>query len=138
MIHNDITSQIIEASFEVSNELGIGYLESVYENALSIALREKSLTVARQIPLKVTFRGVVIGDFKADMLVEDKVLIEIKAVSNLLNEHYAQLLNYLKTTGIEVGMVVNFGTPKVQYRRFENRFGVEKPVSEVLKQLISD
>ena len=138
MLYSDITSKIIEACFEVSNELGIGYLESVYENALFVALQQKNLMVARQVPLKVNFRGVVVGDFKADLLVEGKVIIELKVVSNLMKEHYAQVLNYPKTTGLEVGLVVNFGTSKLQYRRFENRFGKERPISEVLQELISD
>jgi GxxExxY protein len=138
VLYEEITSKIIEASFEVSNELGIGYLESVYENALFIALRQKDLQVARQVPLKVIFRGAIIDDFKADMLIDEKVIVEIKVVSNLANDHFAQLLNYLKTTGIQVGMVVNFGTSKLQYRRFENRFGKERPISDVLKELTSE
>ena len=138
MLHSEITSKIIQACFEVSNELGIGYLESVYENALFVALQQKQLQVARQVPLKVRFRDVIVGDFRADMLIENKIIVEIKVVSGLLNEHFAQLLNYLKTTGIPVGLVVNFGTSKLQYRRFDNRFGSERPISDVLKELISE
>jgi len=138
MLHNEITSRIIEAAFEVGNELGVGYLESVYENALCIALRQKDLQVSRQVPLKVSFRGVIVGDFKADLMINEKIIVEIKVAANLLNEHYAQILNYLKTTGIEVGLVINFGTPKIQYRRFENRFGKERLPSDVLRELTSE
>jgi GxxExxY protein len=134
MLYNDITSKIIEAC----NELGVGYLESVYESALYIALTQKNLKVSRQMPLKVAFRGIVVGDFRADIVVNEKIIVEIKVVSNLLKEHYAQILNYLKATGLEVGLVVNFRTTKVQYRRFENRFGQERPLSDVLRELTSD
>lgn len=138
MLYSDITSKIIEACFEVSNELGIGYLESVYENALFVALQQKQIRVERQVPLAVHFRNVIVGDFRADMLIEERIILEIKVVFSLLNEHFAQLLNYLKTTGLQVGLVVNFGTTKLQYRRFENRFRQERPISEVLRDLISD
>jgi GxxExxY protein len=87
MLHQELTGKIIEACFEVSNELGIGYIESVYENALFVALKQKGITAFTQVPLKVKFRGVIVGDFKADMLIEKKVLVELKAVevvSNLL------------------------------------------------------
>lgn len=103
-----------------------------------VALRHKHLQVARQVPLKVRFRDVVVGDFKADMVIENEVILELKVVSNLVNEHFAQLLNYLKTTGIQVGLVVNFGTSKLKYRKFENRFGSERPISDVLRELISE
>jgi GxxExxY protein len=131
MRHEELTGKILEACFEVSNELGIGYLESVYEKALLVALAQKNLRVEAQIPLKVTFRGVIVGDFDADLLVEGTILIEIKAVSSLLKPHYAQILNYLKTTGLEVGMIVNFGNPKLEYRRFDNRM-IDRPLLDNL------
>ena len=135
-MYEELTSEILKACFEVSNELGVGYIESVYENALFVALVQKGLRVERQVSLKVTFRGVIVGDFKADMIVDDKVMLELKAVESLTKVHYAQLLNYLKSTGIEVGMVVNFGTTRLQYRRFDNRFGSELSFDEALKQLL--
>jgi GxxExxY protein len=108
MLYEDITRKILEACFEVSNELGIGYIESVYEKALMVALSQKGLKVQRQVPLQVTFRGVVVGDFSVDILVEDKILIELKVVSVPAKELYAQTLNYLKATGIEVGdLIIN-------------------------------
>lgn len=78
----------------------------------------------------------IVGDFKADMIVEGKVMLELKAVESLAKEHYAQLLNYLKSTGIQVGLVVNFGTTRLQYRRFDNRFGRELSLDEALKHLL--
>lgn len=137
MLYEDITGKILEACFEVSNELGVGYIESVYESALMIALLQKGLKAERQVCLKVNFRGIVVGDFKADMIVEAKILLELKAVENLTKEHYAQVLNYLKTTGMEVGLIVNFGNPRLQYRRFENRFDQELNMAEAIKDLLN-
>ena len=137
MLHEELTGTILQACFEVSNELGIGYIESVYEKALLIALAQKGLKVQAQIPLKVRFRNVIVGEFIADLIVEEKVLLELKAVDTLVSAHYAQVLNYLKTTGIEVGMVSNFGQSKLQYRRFENRFSDKLNMEEALADLLS-
>ena len=120
MKYEALTGKILESCFEVSKELGAGFLESVYEKALLVALKQKGLHVISQVPLHVKFRGVIVGDFFADLLVEDKVLIELKAVSRIANEHKAQTINYLKATGIEVGLLVDFGTPKVEYYRLHN------------------
>ncbi|MGC2235457.1 MAG: GxxExxY protein [Pyrinomonadaceae bacterium] len=133
MLYEDLTGKILEASFEVSKELGIGFIESVYEKALVVALRQKGFHVESQVALKVNFRGVIVGEFYADLLVENKVLVELKAVNNFVNEHFAQLLNYLKTTGIEVGLIINFGNPKLEYRRFNNRFIEENPLKDFFK-----
>ena len=108
------------------------------KKALQVALIQKGLSVERQIPLTVNFRGVTVGDFSADMIVEGKVLLELKAVEMLAKQHFAQLLNYLKTTEIEVGMVINFGTSKIQYRRFDNRFGEGRGVRDALRDLLED
>lgn len=138
MIYAELTGMILQACFEVSNELGIGYIESVYEKALQVALMQKGFSVERQIPLKVNFRGVLVGDFSADMIVEGKVLLELKAVENLSKQHFAQLLNYLKTSGLEVGMTINFGTSKIQYRRFDNRFSEGRSAKDALRNLLED
>ena len=122
MLHEELTGKILESCFEVSKELGIGFIESVYEKALMVVLKQKGFKVENQVPLKVRFRGVVVGEFKADLFVEDKILIELKAVSSFANEHFAQILNYLKATEIEVGLIINFGNSKLEYRRFNNRF----------------
>ena len=113
-----LTEKIIGASIEVSNELGIGFLESVYEKALVIALREKNLKIIKQSPLEVRFRNQNVGIFYADLLVENSVIIELKAVSVLLPEHEAQLINYLKASGIHIGLLINFGKPKLEWKRF--------------------
>lgn len=122
MIHEELTEKILKACFEVSNELGSGFLESVYEKALLIALAEKGLNAQSQIPLRVMYHGQIVGDFYPDIIVENVVLLELKAIKALAPEHMAHVLNYLKATGIEVGFLINFGNPKLEYRRFDNRF----------------
>lgn len=117
MLHDEITSKILEASFEVVNELGAGFLESVYEKAMMVALAQKGMNVRSQVRLNVKFRGVIVGEFCADLLVDEKIIVEIKAVRSLMPEHKAQVINYLKATGIEVGLLINFGNPKLEYYR---------------------
>jgi len=112
-----LTRRILKACFEVSNELGAGFLESVYQHALLIALQHEGLRVVPQAPLKVVFRGESVGEFYADILVEDAIVVEIKAVAALAPEHQAQVINYLKATGTEIGLLVNFGRPRLQYHR---------------------
>lgn len=118
MRHEDITSSVIGCAFEVINELGAGFLESVYEKALLLALRHKGLSAVSQSPIRVLFRGENVGDFHADILVEGKVVVELKAVKVIASEHQAQVINYLNATGIEVGLLINFGNPRLEYRRF--------------------
>ena len=117
LLEKDLTEKIISACFEVSNELGVGFLESVYEKALTIALADKEIDAAAQVSLKVLFRGKVVGDFYADILVEEKVIVELKAVKALSPEHEAQIINYLKATGIKVGLLINFAKPKLEWKR---------------------
>ena len=117
LLHEDLTGKILEACFEVSRELGYGFLESVYEKAVVIVLRQKGLSVQSQVPLSVSFRGDIVGEFYADIMVEDKVIVELKSSKSLVPEHQAQLINYLKASGIEIGLLVNFGTPKLEYKR---------------------
>lgn len=121
MKYEELTGKILEGCFEVSKELGIGFIESVYEKALVVAITQKGLRVERQVPLKVYFREVLVGEFYADLVVEEKVIVEVKALDGLINKHFSQILNYLKATGMEVGMIVNFGNAKLEYRRFDNR-----------------
>lgn len=116
--HQEITKTIIGSAFEVINELGAGFLESVYEKALLLALRQAGLAAAAQHPVRVMFRNECVGDFYADILVEGKVIIELKAVKAIAPEHQAQIINYLNATGFEVGLLINFGAPKLEYKRF--------------------
>lgn len=115
--YKEVTDIILRSFYEIYNELGDGFLESVYENALYIVLTEYGLSVERQKDISVFFRGNVIGDFKADLIVEGKVIVELKAVRALDPAHEAQLINYLKATNIEVGLLLNFGR-KPEFKRF--------------------
>ena len=115
---NDITYEIRGAVFKVNKILGSGFLEKVYENALQIELKNRGLHAASQVPLKVTYKDQIVGDYFADIVVENMVLVELKAVGKLSRIHEAQLLNYLKATGIQVGLLINFYHPKVEIKRY--------------------
>jgi GxxExxY protein len=119
--HRELTEKIIGVFYEVYNELGHGFLESIYEQALAIALAQAGMKVERQVAVSVCFRGRQIGDFRADMLADGKVLLELKAARAIDQVHEKQLLNYLRATDIEVGLLLNFGV-KPQFRRlvYEN------------------
>lgn len=121
LAHSELTGMILGCSFEIMKELGAGFLESVYENALCIALQQEGLSVQQQVPIEVFFRKQVVGKYVADLFVGDKVLVELKAVKTLLPEHQAQTINYLKATGIEVGLLINFGNPKLEFKRLFSR-----------------
>jgi GxxExxY protein len=119
--HRNLTQKIIGVFYEVYNELGHGFLESVYESAFEIALTAKGLTVLRQIEVPVWFHGRKVGDFTADMLVDKCVLLELKAGRALDHAHEAQLLNYLRATEIEVGILCSFGLkPEFKRMAFDN------------------
>jgi GxxExxY protein len=126
MLYEDLSREIIGCCFEVSNELGIGFFEEVYEKALMVALRQKGLKAERQVELDVNFRGEKVGTFFADIIVEGKIILELKAVTALNNAHKAQILNYLKASNLEVGLLINFGTTKLERERYENRFYRER------------
>ena len=114
--HLEITRQIVGVFFEVYGELGYGFLESVYRTAMCIALRQKGLAVEREVELQARFRGQAIGTFRADLLVENLVVVELKAARNIDQAHIAQGLNYLRCTFIETGLILNVG-PRPQIRR---------------------
>lgn len=124
--HWDLCHEIVKVFYEVYNELGYGFLEAVYEEALARALRDAGFQVARQVSTPIWFRGGLIGDYKADLVVNGVVLIELKATQNVDPSHKAQTLNYLRATEIEVALLLNFG-PKPQFHRFvfeNNRKGI--------------
>ena len=114
---NDVTYKIRGAVFEVNRTLGPGFLEKVYENALTIELKKRGLRVENQVPIKVYYKSDVVGEYIADILVEQKVMVELKTVENLDKVHEAQLLNYMKATGIQVGLLVNFKHPRAEIKR---------------------
>lgn len=114
--HQEITAKIIQAFYSVYNNLGYGFLEKVYENAMMIEFRKLGLGAVQQQRLDVYYDGELVGEYFADLLVEGKVLVELKAAQRILDDHEAQLLNYLKATKHEVGLLLNFG-PKPQIAR---------------------
>ncbi|KAF0140254.1 MAG: hypothetical protein FD122_2570 [Stygiobacter sp.] len=122
-LHADITDKIIKAFYHVYNVLGFGFLEKVYENAMLLELNSIGLHCEKQKPIEVYYKSKKIGEYFADIIVEDKVVVELKAAEGLIEEHEAQLTNYLKATKIEVGLLLNFGkTPQIKRKVFENQF----------------
>ena len=120
-LHQDISDKIIKAFYNVFNTLGYGFLEKVYEKAMLIELRKLGLQAQNQFPIKVYYESELIGEYFADIIVEQKVIIELKAHENLCPEHEAQLLNYLKATEIELGLLLNFGKePQIKRKIFTN------------------
>lgn len=119
--HGELTERIIGIFYEVYNELGHGFLESVYQEAMLLALRAAGLCAEKEVHIPVWFRGQAVGDFRADLLVENKVILELKAVRVLEPLHEAQLLHYLRATEVEVGLLLNFGqTPVFKRLAFDN------------------
>ena len=107
--HKELSEKIIAAAYNVHKELGYGFLEKVYKNALAVELEEAGLKYALESPLKVLYHRKPVGDYFADVIVDNKIIVEVKAVSKLESIHEVQLVNYLKATGIEVGLLINFG-----------------------------
>lgn len=116
MLHKDLTNQIIRAFYKVYNELGYGFLEKVYENALNHELREQGIKAFRQQKIEVFYKEELVGDYYADLIVEDRVIVEVKAMEAIAEEHEFQLINYLKATEKEIGLLLNFGK-KPQFKR---------------------
>ena len=136
--HGELTQQIIGVFFEVYNELGHGFLESVYEKSFQVALTASGLHVLTKIDVPVWFRGQQVGDFEADMLVERRVLIELKAGRALDSAHEAQLLNYLRATEIEVGLLFGFGVrPEFKRLAYDNRRKQHRAKPGMLEELLS-
>ena len=107
--HKELSEKIIASAYNVHNELGYGFVEKVYRNALAIELEEVGMKFAVESPLKVSYHNKIVGDYFADIIVDDKIVVEVKAVSKLESVHEVQLVNYLKATGMNVGLLINFG-----------------------------
>jgi len=119
--HSDLTKEIIGAFYDVYNNLGYGFLEKVYENALAIELKARGFHVEQQKPIRVYYCNQIVGEYFADLIVNDLVILELKAVRAILKQHEAKLLNYLKATKYEVGLLLNFGPlPKQVRKAFDN------------------
>ena len=130
MEHEELTRQVIGCAYRVYNTMGHGFLESVYESCMLIELRALGLDVRNQYPIKVRYQGHEVGAFEADLLVNGVVIVELKAVRTVLLVHEVQLVNYLKGTGIDVGLLINFGEQRVEVRRKLRVLPDSDPASE--------
>lgn len=120
--HTEITDKVIKAFYKVYNTLGPGFLEKIYEHALIIELEKMEISAKTQCPIKVIYENQIIGEYFADVLVANKVIIEIKCCQNLIPQHEAQLVNYLKATDIEIGLLLNFGiNPEIKRKIYTNK-----------------
>lgn len=120
-LYHNLTELIIKCFYEVYGQLGYGFLEKVYEHSMMIELTRNGLNARNQQPMKVLYKGELVGDYLADIVVEQAVIVELKAVDVLVQEHESQLINYLKATNIEVGLLLNFGTrPEIRRKIFTN------------------
>jgi GxxExxY protein len=117
IVYKDLSYKITGLALEIHNELGCGFLEKVYENALMMLLEREKIPAKQQAPANVNFHGKVIGQYFADILVDDKLILELQTVDVIANIHIAQTLNYLRATGIKLGLILNFGKPKFEYKR---------------------
>jgi GxxExxY protein len=117
IIYKDLSYKIVGLAIEVRKELGFGFLEKVYENALMIMLEENGIKAAQQVPIKVSFHGRIIGDYIADILVENSIILELKAQERITEIHKAQTLNYLRATGLRLAILLNFGKNKLEHER---------------------
>lgn len=129
--HDPLTEKIIGCAFNVANVLGHGFLERVYENAMVHELSKANLLVRQQVPFQVKYDGVVVGDYQADLLVGERVLVELKATKTVDETHMAQCLNYLKASDLQTCLLINFGTPRIAIKRISlcssNAQGDRKP-----------
>lgn len=120
ILYKDLSYKIIGCAMEVHKKLGFGFLEKVYENALMVLFRKENIEAKQQFPINVYFDGEKVGEYFADILVEDKIIIELKTIENIADIHRAQTINYLKGTGKQLGLLINFGVKKLEYERFVN------------------
>jgi GxxExxY protein len=121
LLHGDLTYKIIGFGMQVHRTLGPGFLEKVYENSLIVLMRKNGIYVEQQVPIKVLFEGVIVGDYFADILVEKTVILELKTCDRITDIHKAQTLNYLKATGHDLALILNFGAKSFEHHRLINR-----------------
>ena len=125
-LHKELTSQIIKCFYTVYNKLGYGFLEKVYENALKIELQNNGLFVEKQKSIKVYYENQIVGEYFADLVIDNKIIVELKASETLCEEHEYQLINYLKATNIEIGLLLNFGKkPEIRRKIFTNELNTD-------------
>ncbi len=119
---NTVSEKIIGAAYKVCNTLGPGFLEKVYENALAHQLKKDGMRIEQQKPIKVHYDNIVVGDYFADLIAEGTVIVELKTARRIEDIHLAQTLNYLKATGLKLGLIINFGKPRVEIKRVANNY----------------
>lgn len=117
ILHKDLSYRIVGLAMQVHTELGFGFFEKVYENAMKIAFSENGIFAEQQFPIEVTFHGQVVGDYKADILVERQVILELKSHTSIAEVHKIQTLNYLKATNLKLALLLNFGKRELEYKR---------------------
>ncbi|CAN5831150.1 GxxExxY protein [soil metagenome] len=117
ILYKDLSYKIVGLAMQVHTELGYGFLEKVYENSLMILLKENGIKAEQQVPIKVTFHGQIVGEYIADILVEDSIILELKAQDKIADIHKSQTLNYLKATKLKLAILLNFGKHKLEYER---------------------
>ena len=117
VVQKELSYEIIGIAMQVYNELGYGFLEKVYENALMLMFKEENIKAEQQKDIKVKFKGSIIGNYIADILVEDRIILELKSVSKLTDKHKAQTVNYLKATGLKLGIILNFSSNSLEFQR---------------------
>ena len=120
ILYKELSYKIIGMAMEIHSKLGYGFLEKVYENALMLLFRREVIQAKQQAPIKVYFEGEIVGEYFADILVEDKIILELKVLEKITDVHIAQALNYLKATGLELAIILNFGKRKLEYERLIN------------------
>jgi GxxExxY protein len=117
IIHKELSYKIVGCGMEVHSKLGPGFLEKVYENSLMLLLRKEGISSKQQAPVKVRFEGELVGEYRADILVDEKIILELKMVDKIVDVHRAQMLHYLRATGLKLGMILNFGKKNFEYER---------------------
>ncbi len=117
ILYKDLSYKIVGMAMEVHNELGFGFLEKVYENSLMVLLQREKINSVQQAPIEVYFKNEIVGKYIADILIEDKIILEIKSTDKIIDVHIAQTLNYLKATGIKLAIIINFGKEKLKFER---------------------
>ena len=118
ILYKDLSYKIVGLAMEVHSKLGYGFLEKVYENSMIVLLRREGIYATQQAPITVRFEGKVVGDYYADILVENKIILELKVIERIINVHRAQTLNYLKATGLRLAILLNFGKERLQSEKF--------------------
>jgi GxxExxY protein len=117
IVHKELSYKIVGCAMEVHSKLGSGFLEKVYENALMVLFRKEGIAARQQTPIKVNFEGELVGEYYADILVDEKIILELKTTDKIVDIHRAQMLHYLRATGIKLGMILNFGSKSFEYER---------------------